>query len=57
MRKGVDPALFKAVKVDNHTGKVVGESVLEMRPPYGVKELKRRAAARKAAKQARKRNR
>lgn len=57
MRKGIDHALFRKVKVDNTTGKVVEDRLVSVRPPHGVKELKRRHAARKAAKQARKRNR
>jgi hypothetical protein len=57
MKKGVDQALFKKVVVDNNTGKIVSEALLMLRPPYGVKELKRRYLANKAAKQARKRNR
>jgi hypothetical protein len=57
VRKGIDAALFRKVKVDNTTGKVVEDSLVMQRPSHAVKELPRRIKARKVAKQARKRNR
>lgn len=57
MKKGIEFALFRKVKVDNRTGKVVQDEKVWLRPPHGVKVLAQRKAQRKAAKQARKRNR
>lgn len=57
MRKGIDSALFRKVVLDKRTGEVVEDRYLMTRPAHGLKELKRRHAAKKAAKQARKRNR
>ncbi len=57
MRKGIDHALFNKVIVDNNTGKVVVDKMVSLRPAHGIKDLARRHAAKKAAKQARKRNR
>lgn len=57
MRKGFDPSLFRKVKIDNFTGKVASDTMVLVRPTFGVKELARRKAARKVAKASRKRNR
>ncbi len=57
MKKGTEFALFRKVKVDNNTGKVVKDEQVWLRPDHGVKELQRRKAEKKRAKQARKRNR
>lgn len=57
MRKGIDWTFFRKVKIDNFTGKVVSDGLTVQRPAHALKELPRRKAARKVAKQARKRNR
>lgn len=57
MRKGVDLALFRKVRVDNNTGKIVEDRLVWRRPAFGVKELARRKKARKAARIARRDNR
>lgn len=57
MRKGVDYKLFNLFELNRKTGKVKLAGRKYARPAYGVKTLKRRHEAKKAAKQARKRNR
>lgn len=53
MKKGIDKALFREVKVDNTTGKVVSERLVMRRPAHGIKVLAARAVAKRAAKKTR----
>jgi hypothetical protein len=57
VKKGVDWALYRKVVVNKQTGEIASDKLGWLRPPYGIKELNRRHKAKKAAKQARKRNR
>jgi hypothetical protein len=57
VKKGIDVVLFKAVTINKRTGKIHKTKLAWRRPEHGIKVLAARAKAKKAAKQARKRNR